>query len=93
MQNVNDTSTELSLADVNAMSKIFGSLFYFPLTHENNQAIITLLKGCDDLEHNALPILFMQSSLTQMMHLTMIFSCCLKAEKPWLRPVGIGLSR
>ncbi|MGR5129320.1 TorD/DmsD family molecular chaperone [Photobacterium swingsii] len=56
MQNVNDTSTErsteLSLADVNAMSKIFGSLFYFPLTHENNHGIIALIKGSDDLEHN-----------------------------------------
>ncbi|WP_261859232.1 TorD/DmsD family molecular chaperone [Photobacterium sanguinicancri] len=52
MQNLTDTSTELSLDDVNTMSKIFGSLFYFPLTHENNQAIIDLIKGSDDLEHN-----------------------------------------
>ncbi|OZS44233.1 TorD/DmsD family molecular chaperone [Photobacterium sanguinicancri] len=52
MQNLTDTSTELSLDDVNTMSKIFGSLFYFPLNHENNQAIIELIKYSDDLEHN-----------------------------------------
>ncbi|MDO6499206.1 TorD/DmsD family molecular chaperone [Photobacterium sanguinicancri] len=52
MQNLTDTSTELSLDDVNTMSKIFGSLFYFPLNHENNKAIIELIKYSDDLEHN-----------------------------------------
>ncbi|PKH05559.1 DMSO reductase [Moritella sp. Urea-trap-13] len=38
--------------DLNTMSKIFGSLFYFPLTHENNRAIIDAIKGNEDLTEN-----------------------------------------
>lgn len=48
-QGHDETSNELLIADLNTMSKIFGSLFYFPLTHENNLAIIDAIKSREDL--------------------------------------------
>lgn len=51
-QDHNDVSNAFLLDDLSIMSKILGSLFYFPLTHENNRAIIAAMKANEELAEN-----------------------------------------